>query len=53
MAVKQEFEEEKYRLETLIDQRDDLISSEENLRETIQKIDKVARAKFQKTFDKI
>ena len=53
MAVQDEFEEQESRLEILIEQRVDLISSEDNLRETIQKIDKVARAKFQKTFDKI
>ena len=53
MAVKQEIDEEQSRLDTLIEQRIDLISSEENLRETIEKIDKVARNKFQETFDQI
>ena len=53
MAVQDEFEEQESRLEILIEQRVDLISSEDNLRETIQKIDKVAREKFQDTFDKI
>lgn len=34
-------------------QRDDLFEAEENLRETIRKIDKVARKRFQETFDLI
>ena len=53
MAVKQEIDEEQARLNTLVEQRTDLVSSEENLRETIEKIDKVARNKFQDTFDQI
>ncbi len=53
MAVKLEIDEEQSRLNTLIEQRTDLVSSEENLRKTIEKIDKVARNKFQETFDQI
>ena len=53
MAVQQEYEDEQTRLKTLMEQRIDLITSENNLRETIQKIDRVARKKFQKTFDHI
>ena len=53
MAVQQEYEDEKARLHTFMEQRDDLIVSENNLRETIQKIDQVARKKFQETFDQI
>lgn len=53
MAVQQEYEDEKARLHTLMEQGDDLIVSEKNLRETIQKIDQVARKKFQETFDQI
>jgi chromosome segregation protein len=53
MAVQQEYEDEKARLQSLMEQRDDLIASENNLRETIQKIDQVARNKFQETFDQI
>jgi len=34
-------------------QRDDLIEAEEHLRETIRKIDKVARKRFQETFNLI
>ena len=51
MAVQDEHDEEFERLETLSHQRDDLIKAEENLRETIRKIDKVARKRFQETFD--
>jgi len=53
MAVQQEYEDEKSRLQSLMEQRDDLIASENNLRETIQKIDQVARKKFQETFGQI
>ena len=45
--------EENDRLEQLLIQRDDLIEAEENLRETIRQIDKVARKRFQETFDLI
>ena len=53
MAVQNEFEEEQKRLEHLTAQRDDLIESEENLRESIDKIDRVARKQFRETFDQI
>ena len=53
MAVKDEYEEELERINHFIDQRNDLIQSEKNLRETIQKIDRVARKKFQDTFEQI
>ena len=53
MAVQDEYNEDSERLEHLQKQRDDLINSEENLRETIQKIDKIARKKFQETFKHI
>ena len=53
MAVQIEYEEEQARLQMLIEQRDDLLASEDNLRETIQEIDKVARKKFQETFAQI
>jgi len=53
MAVQLEVEEETKRLEHLINQRDDLIESEENLRESIEKIDRVARKQFRETFDQI
>lgn len=53
MAVQIEVEEESKRLEHLIAQRDDLVESEENLRESIEKIDRIARKQFRETFDQI
>ena len=53
MAVQDEYNEDTERLEHLRKQRDDLIESEENIRETIQKIDRIARKKFQETFKHI
>lgn len=53
MAVKDEYEEELERLNTLKVQCDDLSEAEENLRETIRKIDRIARKRFQETFDLI
>jgi chromosome segregation protein len=53
MAVQLEYDDENNRLELLNEQRADLIAAEENLRNTIQKIDKVARNQFQNTFDQI
>ena len=53
MAVKDEYEAELERFELLSSQRDDLLESEENLIETIRKIDKVARKRFKETFDLI
>ena len=53
MAVQDEYKAELDRFNLLTSQRDDLLDSEENLRETIRKIDKVARKRFQETFDLI
>ena len=53
MAAQQDYEDEQKRLENLIDQRIDILKSEENLKETITKIDVVAREKFESTFDQI
>ena len=53
MAVQAEHEEESSRLLMLIEQRDDLIEAEMNLLDTIQKIDSIAREKFQSTFENI
>lgn len=50
-AVESEFEEKKKRLDNLIDQREDLISAEKNLKEAILKIDSVAKEKFLETFE--
>ena len=51
MAVKDEHSEEEERLNNLKVQCEDLASAEENLRETIRKIDRSARKRFQETFD--
>ena len=53
MAVQEEYNDENKRLELLQTQLDDLIESEENLRSTIQKIDRIARKRFKQTFDLI
>ncbi len=53
MAVKDEHEAETERLQLLVDQKTDLMESEENLRETILKIDREARKIFIETFEKI
>lgn len=53
MAVKDEHDAESERLELLEEQKADLIESEENLRETIQTIDREARKLFIETFDQI
>lgn len=53
MAIQDEYNEESQRLITLNEQRADLLEAEENLRETIQKIDRIARKQFQGTFDQI
>lgn len=53
MAVKQEFEEEKYRLDFLMTQRDDLVESERSLLESMDRIDSTAREQFLETFGEI
>ena len=53
MAVKDEHDVECERLELLTEQKEDLIESEQNLRNTIQKIDQEARKLFTETFDEI
>ena len=53
MAVQDEYDNESERLEHLQKQSNDLTTAEENLRETIRKIDRVARKRFKETFDLI
>ena len=53
MAVQEEYNEENKRLALLQSQLDDLLESEQNLRSTINKIDRIARKRFQQTFDLI
>ncbi len=52
-AVADEYEEQSSRLKLLQSQRGDLIESEKNLREAIDKIDHVAKKQFLQTFNKI
>ncbi len=52
LALK-EFEQEKKRLDLLVDQRQDLLDARANLEETIQKINETARNLFVSVFDKI
>tara|TARA_B100000405_G_C16677965_1_gene408270 strand:+ start:20 stop:1096 length:1077 start_codon:yes stop_codon:yes gene_type:complete len=53
MAAQEDYQEEQDRLQNLLEQRVDILESEENLKETIAKIDVVAREKFESTFEKI
>ena len=53
MAVQLEYEEEAKRLDLLRSQKADLISAEANLRETIEKIDNIARTQLKESFNQI
>ena len=53
MAVQQQFDEDNSRLKLLLEQREDLILAEKNLRDTIDEIDLTARVRFKKTFEKV
>ncbi len=53
LAVKEEFEGEQSRLDFLTDQRDDLLQAEEDLVETIDRIDHQARSQFEEVFAEI
>jgi chromosome segregation protein len=53
LAVKEEYEQEKARLDFLTEQRDDLVESEKGLNTVIQQIDKIAREQFMAIFDQI
>tara|TARA_Y100000588_G_scaffold395307_1_gene522876 strand:- start:18194 stop:21712 length:3519 start_codon:yes stop_codon:yes gene_type:complete len=53
LAVQSDYNEEMDRLNVLQSQRTDLVKSEQNLRETIQNIDEIAREIFLTTFDQI
>ncbi len=53
LAVKEEYEEEQGRLDFLTDQRDDLLQAEEDLVETIDRIDHQARNQFEAVFAEI
>jgi chromosome segregation protein len=49
----EEYEQEKSRLDFLVQQREDLLSAEETLKETIQKINETARARFKEVFQQV
>ena len=53
MAVQEQFDEDNSRLKLLLEQKEDLILAEKNLRDTIDEIDRTARIRFKKTFEKI
>ena len=52
MAVQEQFDEDNSRLKLLLEQKEDLILAEKNLRDTIDEIDRTARIRFKKTFEK-
>ncbi|HHS14412.1 MAG TPA: chromosome segregation protein SMC [bacterium] len=53
MMALEEYDQQKERLDFLIQQRDDLLSAEENLEETIQKINRTARKRFVEVFNRV
>jgi chromosome segregation protein len=48
-----EYEQEKSRLDFLLQQREDLLSAEATLKETIQKINETARERFKDVFEEV
>jgi chromosome segregation protein len=53
VGVLEEYEEQKERYDFLVQHRDDLTSAAEDLRKTLQHIDRVARRMFRETFEEI
>ncbi|MBN2200520.1 chromosome segregation protein SMC [bacterium] len=53
IAALQEYEQQKARLDFLLQQREDLLSAESTLKETITKINETARQRFQEVFDQV
>lgn len=53
MAALEEYEQEKERLDFLNRQRDDLLSAENTLKETIKKINETARNRFNEVFTEV
>jgi chromosome segregation protein len=53
LVALQEYEQEKGRLDFLLQQREDLLSAEGTLTETIQKINETARQRFKEVFDEV
>ena len=52
-AVKDEHEQKTARLNNLLEQKDDLIDAENNLKEAIKKIDIVAQEQFFDTYNQV
>ncbi|HEX9934715.1 MAG TPA: hypothetical protein VGB38_05910, partial [bacterium] len=53
LVALQEYEQEKQRLDFLLQQRDDLLSAEQTLQETIVKINQTARERFTEVFAEV
>jgi chromosome segregation protein len=53
VGVLEEYEEQKERYDFLVQHRDDLTAAAEDLRKTLQHIDRVARRMFRETFEEI
>jgi len=53
LVALQEYEQEKNRLDFLLQQREDLLSAENTLTETIQKINETARERFKEVFNEV
>ena len=53
VGVLEEYEEQKERYDFLVQHRDDLMAAAEDLRKTLQHIDRVARRMFRETFEEI
>ncbi|HJP29969.1 MAG TPA: chromosome segregation protein SMC [Candidatus Latescibacteria bacterium] len=53
VGVLEEYEEQKERYDFLVQHRDDLMAAVEDLRKTLQHIDRVARRMFRETFEQI
>ena len=53
LVALKEYDEEKERLDFLMQQRDDLLNAEETLNETIKKINHTARTRFSEVFNQV
>lgn len=53
LVALEEYDQEKERLDFLTQQRDDLLSAEETLKDTIQKINHTARTRFKEVFQQV
>ena len=53
LAAEADYEQEKERLDFLTRERDDLVQASDKLRETITRINRIARSRFLETFDGI